>query len=155
MFRVLTLFTDASHNPDLKTVGGAWWAKCDGFQLTRQSCGHNVPTSTEAELKVTCGAIKSLLQRPEFLAWQAASPTPVLLVVVVDCMAVKDAFAHPLRRLGRMTQEARDLAASVGVLIQVNHVPGHRGISTPRAWVNNWCDRMAKAARKTLEGVTA
>lgn len=154
-FRNVSLFTDASHNPRLGTIGGGWWAVFEGQRVNGQVRRRDVPDSSEAEVRVACGAIKLLLASPKFQAWREASDTPVRLILVVDALAIQTAFAHPLRRLGRLTVETSELLAREGITLKINHVPGHQKSTTPRNWVNNWCDKMAKAARKTLEGAPA
>lgn len=154
-FRNVSLFTDASYNHRLHTLGGAWWAIFDGRKLRRQSRRRDVLTSAEAEIRVACGAIRQLLTHQEFCAWRAQSPIPVRLILVVDCLAIQDAFSGRSLRLAHWAEPTVALLEAEGITLKINHVKAHTGEDSPRSGVNRWCDKMAKAARKTLEGAPA
>ena len=150
-FRDVNLFTDASHNCRLQTLGGAWWAIFDGRRIQRQSRRREVKGSAEAEVRVACGAIHKLLEHPDFLEWRRLSLVPVRLTLVVDCLAIHDAFTGHSPVLAKLARPTRKLLKAEGITLKLSHVKAHKGTSSPRNWVNNWCDRMARAARKTLE----
>lgn len=153
-FRNVSLFTDASYHPHFRTVGGAWWAKFDGRKVQRQCRSRDVRDSVEAEIRVACKAIRVLVAHPVFLEWRAQSTLPVLLILVVDCLAIEDAFQGRSTKYSPLTQETAQILDREGITLKINHVKAHKGVASPRSWVNNWCDRMARAARKTLETAT-
>lgn len=44
----------------------------------------------------------------------------------------------------------KNMVERAGFELKINHVKAHSGIGKPRNWVNNWCDKQAKAEMKQL-----
>ena len=146
----LTLFTDASHDPQTGDTGGGYWAVFDGERVCGGLRKRGIPTSNEAEIRVACGAIKSVLRHPKVINW--LTEVDVLqIILVVDCLGIKAAFENPkAKKCYPLTGEVRQLLQERGVHLKVNHVKGHAGGYQPRDWVNRWCDKKAREARRSL-----
>lgn len=125
-----TVNTDASFCPRTKAGGWAAWVAIDGGKKIKLSGKfHKRPkNSAEAELWAIFNGV--------FLAAQQGV-TEVL--VQSDC---KIALEHLSRDSSQMRYFFRRLPGEVR--IRTKHVNAHTDTATPRTWVNDWCDKMAK-----------
>lgn len=151
---IITLYADASYAKGIG--GGAYWAKADGAT----DCGmfpiFDSKDSGEAETVTVLHAALLTLEGPQF----ALIRYNALLVIVCDCMSVKH-YMEGERRIYDRNPTIKSLrarldamTARLGIRVKVNHVKAHTGRKDRRSWVNDWCDRNAKAARlSAIHGV--
>lgn len=158
----ITIFTDASFDDRDYSAGGAFWAKgpneIPGSPSIKKEGYFGIFDATcsgTAEALATLKGIHFLLEDPEFHSVFSRG-RETLLIVVVDCMAVKhlmDCRSTALTRnpvVQDLFASFRDARETMGFNYKVNHVPAHRSDGTPRTWVNNWCDIHAKKARRKM-----
>lgn len=144
----ITVFTDASHCPQTKAAGGAFWARGDGDLRLQRAFALIAPDSNSAEILAACTAIQELAGENEF-ARRLERGRSTRLVLVVDCLGVKQALeghtaSMDIPEVGRVVIDVLDQLDQWDCWLKINHVPAHKGIGTPRNWVNTWCDREAK-----------
>lgn len=163
----VAIFSDASFS--FKTRCGGWgaWVKGDGMAagILRGGPLKDQPRGVdEAELCAIANALA--------VAEAEGLLTPARFILVQsDCMAALHALrfaglakdrpaadglpvAVP-KRSRLMTSKCmayiRDLVARTGIELNVRHVRGHTGGEAGRFWVNDQCDKMAKAGRRAAE----
>lgn len=144
----LTVFTDASFCSDTKAGGGAVWARGDGDNRLSLSYHVEAPSSNAAEIIAACKGILAVAEHPPMLAMLAQGPR-TRLVLVIDCLGVRQAFEEGSAslkdpRVASVVAQVKALQVQHGFFFKINHVPAHKGASTPRSWVNEWCDKEAK-----------
>lgn len=136
-----TVNTDASFCPRTNAGGWAAWISIDGGQKIKwHGKFHKRPkTSSEAELWAIFNGIHLAA---------AAGVTDVL--VQSDCKAA-------LLHLERDTAQTRFMRSKLArpVTIRTKHVRAHTDTASPRTWVNDWCDRMAKNHMREQRGACA
>lgn len=145
--RCITIFSDASRCHQTGATGAAAWARTDA-QRASWSDAFVSTSSHEAEIRgAALAVVECLKQLPE--------PCD-LVVLVVDCLAVKTAFDDPRSKM-RLSPEARSALAQARASatarrckIKVNHVKGHSGTGSPRQWVNNFVDKAARRQMRQL-----
>lgn len=137
----VTIIADASWCPDTKAAGYGYWIAC---QRGRRNGGgtirRQVSTSQVAEMMAVVngiwhGMVEGYIVRGD------------VLLVQTDCQNAINLF----RAGDRGTTEEREVLAFLGKLVQANeltlnlrHVKGHTSGDTPRTYVNNVCDKVAK-----------
>ncbi|HHG4356329.1 hypothetical protein IPC102_09600 [Pseudomonas aeruginosa] len=148
----ITVFTDASFCPNTRAAGGAVWARGEQIRFQDSFPIRHAAQAHEAEILAVCHAIQKIAEHPELGAELRKGPM-TRLVIVVDCLAVKQAFEQEIRA-GQIVKEAiraaMQLREQLGFWLKVNHVKAHKGTDTPRQWVNHWCDRHAKAQMRQM-----
>lgn len=149
----ITVFTDASFCSQTKCAGGALWARGSEIKFQHAFPVQGALQAHEAEILTACNAIQALLEHPEFNQ-DLSKGAATRLVVVVDCLAVKDAFEQKQVRMSRPVaaaiQAVLQIRERLGFWLKVNHVKAHSGTDSPRQWVNHWCDRNAKAQMRQM-----
>lgn len=157
-FLNISMFSDASYCHTTRAGGGAYWARTSSLRAMGSFELKGLQASHEAEVAAACKGILALTENPAFRQEMAKGRT-TLLVLVVDCLAVKQVLEGQPTSL---SQPCLDLVHSVqrqhqelGFKLKINHVKAHKGVKQPRQWVNDWCDREAKEkmrwARKVAE----
>lgn len=149
MISNLTLFTDASHDRRTGNIGGGYWAVFDGGRVCGMLRRKGVPNNNEAEVRVACGAIERVLRKEPVQQWRARQQV-VQLILVVDAETIRHAFELPNSHYHPLTARIRDILQQEGILLKINHVKAHTNGATPRDWVNRWCDKHARVARRSL-----
>lgn len=143
----VTVFTDASFCPDTKSAGGAFWARGEIERLSSSFPILEVKQAHEAEIVTACKAILQMGADENFGALLKLGKR-IRLVLVVDCLAVQDAFEGRLRGMADIIrthiEQVEAMRNRHGFLLKINHVKAHKGTGSPRQWVNNWCDKEAK-----------
>ena len=125
-----TVNVDASFCPRTRAAGWAAWISIDGGAKIKWHGKFNRPpkTSSEAELWAIFNGI-----------WLAANARVTDVLVQSDCRAA-------LLHLERDTAQTRFMRTKLPhpVTVRTKHVKAHTDTSSPRTWVNDWCDKMAK-----------
>jgi hypothetical protein len=153
MIENITLFTDASFDDRHRIGGGAYWSRMDEVKL-KGSFAFDIPKSHEAEIMAACMGILRVAAHPTLGAELARGPE-TRLVLVTDCLAVQQVLQD--RKSGPLSTACQQIVSEVlfhkdrlNFGFKVNHVTAHSGLGTPRQWVNDWCDREAKARMREL-----
>lgn len=138
-----TVIPDASFCPIKKVGGWAAWASIDGYQRPVKGFGTfktDLPTSTYAEVYAALNGV-----------WLAARRGATRILVRSDCRAVEYLIngtisATDLRRVWTKALAAKELQ---DVVLESRWIKGHGSPQrSSAAYVNDWCDRNAKAAMK-------
>ena len=149
----ITLFTDASFCNKTKAAGGAFWARNHAVKARGAFVIEDARKTHESEIIATARAILMLKNHPE-LGPVLARGESAMLIVVVDCLDVKRVLEGRDMRLDaaarRVVKRVRAFRDSAGFLLKVNYVQSHKGVDTPRQWVNAWCNREARRHMKEL-----
>lgn len=147
-----TINTDASLYRDHGGVA-AWACWIKSKHYTIKSSGllpHGIPNSSVAELLAVEQALlllDNLISESEFLQGQK-----ILLYFNTDSKFTVQALTGDIRRQTHRVIIDRVRSLTSHYVIRPRHVKGHTKGHEPREWVNNWCDRQAKAiARARLE----
>lgn len=148
MTRNLTIFTDASHDRTGR-IGGGYWAVFDEGRVCGMLRRRGVPNNNEAEVRVACGAIERVLLKEAVQQWRSRQKE-VRIILVVDAEVIRHAFELPTSRYHSLTQRIRGLLNAEGIALKINHVKAHTGGRDSRDWVNRWCDKHARVARRSL-----
>lgn len=166
----VTLFADASFSHQTRAAGWAAWAKGreGGAGLTWSGPLKTAANSQQAEFfalvnGIACADRAGLLPADEFVLMlqsdclEALATIRWLLPGVRDMPAAGGRRVAAAKRPSRLMRDCAGLewlaafAQRPGLQIVVRHVKGHQQGGGARAWVNNECDRLAKAARKSIE----
>lgn len=143
----VTVFTDASFCPETKSAGGAFWARGDVERLSSSFPIQGIKQAHEAEIVTACKAILQMGDDEKIGALLRLGGQ-IRLVLVVDCLAVQDAFEGRMRGMAGIIKSHIDQVEALrkqhGFFLKINHVKAHKGTGSPRQWVNNWCDKEAK-----------
>lgn len=153
----LTIFTDASHCPQTGASAGAFWSRTKDKYLRRGIALGYLPTNGAhtAELTTAVNALAECLDSEEYQSCFHPSAEKVLIILVTDCLYVKQALEGNLRVEGPLGERISLMQKRMhlgGIRLKVNHVKAHSGTGTPRKWVNNWCDTEAKKLMRHLRG---
>lgn len=138
----LTINTDASFHPTHKVGGYAFYMVCDLFTIKGKGPFHARPKdSTEAEIMAIGNALATILKLPELRVG----------VLVINCdakFAMHAVEVNPRSGLAKKVAAFKNkVAKHLGnPRIEFRHVKAHNGTPDARSWVNDWCDKEAKAA---------
>lgn len=150
-FQNITIFSDASFCPDSRAAGGAYWARTDSLRLSGSFALRSVKASHEAEVMTACLSIRALSENDGFRK-ELQKGRSTLLVLVVDCLTIKQAFEGESVSLSpdcrREVDEVLALRRKMNFGLKVNHVKAHTNGKAPRQWVNRWCDEAAREQMK-------
>lgn len=146
----VTIIADASFCPDTHAAGYGFWIACDrgkrgGSGAVKTRVANNIAAEMIALVNGLYTACRYGL---------VAKHDEVLLQT--DCLAAIDAFAG---NRGRISQEEIELVQYLERLkteqkltIQFRHVKGHTDGSTPRLYINNMCDELARKSMRRARG---
>lgn len=169
---LVTLFTDASHRPSLRSAGWGAWAAGEG--RPPQTFSGPLPftgASVTAELLAVAEAVRAVDR--SYLA-----DADEALMVQSDCVAALSALlahvpgsrhkphpdgvaeVHPrTKRLSPIERDAVEGVAYVlglrGMRLVLRHVRGHSPDGGGRGWANRECDRLANIAAEAAAGLRA
>lgn len=142
---LVSLFTDASHCPDTKVGGWGAWAKCELGQV--QGGGpmkREVATSTVAEARAVFGGLL-------LISKQVWWPCIKIVLVQTDNKTVVEALERKgppeedrIRWRSNFIIHVTEFKKLHGIEIKGRWIRGHQASVTPRNWVNNLTDRLAK-----------
>lgn len=145
---LVTINTDASWHPKENVAGFAFWAVCNDWKI--QKCGgirDQVFDSSEAEAKAILNAV--------FVVLHQGKKNISRIIINTDSQAAINLFTFPKAKMNssQFLIKHKHIRSKFNVLtnnikIEFRHVKGHSGTDTARQWVNDWCDKQAKAAMK-------
>lgn len=153
----ITINTDASFHPRHKVGGYAFWIVCEKGRIIKFGPLKTVTTSLEAELQCIGNALYCLLQ---------SGFTNIKYVVInTDCQYGIEAVTKG-RHNGSHDKVVKKINEYIGALrdkykigpkkkrktkfINWRYVPAHSEGGSPREWVNNRLDELAKQEMRKL-----
>lgn len=134
----VTINTDASFsNVNGKKYGGfACWIVCDLFTLKKSGPLKDPENPHEAEAKAIANALYLLTKRlPE-------QPIRTLYINTDSLHTINKIEKRKKHKVIRFINDAIDELKLEEVVLK--HVRAHTHTNTPRHYVNDWCDKMAK-----------
>lgn len=139
--KYITINTDASHHPERKVGGYAFWIRSDHFKLTGFGAfkSKNIRCCTVCEIMAIGNALQVLLKEKEL-------PTTEFLIINTDSL---NAIKYIQERRCDTTRLVYKLWKTVihrtkSKNNEFRHVKAHTGKQNRRSLVNDWCDKMAK-----------
>lgn len=144
----VTINTDASHHPKHNVAAFAFWIVSDYGRITQ--CGpikeikqKGRHASTEAETKSIINGFHVLKNSN----WTGISKiivntdnTNAIAILTNDKFKIKK---YSLQWGGQLRHAFNQLIPKK-CDIEFRHVPAHKNTDTPKAFVNDWCDKQAK-----------
>jgi ribonuclease HI len=138
----ITIFADASFDDRTGAAGIAVWARTsDKFHKMSKALTFTLATSGEAEtFALGIGILEALVHLPhapgDALSVQSDCEHALRCLILLQCSTeIESALAD----------HVRDAVYHAQMSMVPKHVKGHTGKSDARSWVNNWCDRAARA----------
>lgn len=138
-----TVLTDASYCPFTRCGGWAAWVNGDHMQAAAKHSGRihavGMPSSTDAEVYAALNGV-----------WLARHYGATHILLRTDCKAVlylADGTAKS-ERLISVWSQAISREDMSGIYLRVTHIRAHGEIKCRASYVNDWCDRRAKAAMR-------
>lgn len=154
--KILTINTDASFCPKTKAAGYAVYIKCNLFKITKSGILKNAENSIDAEMMAIGNAahiVTSLQDAPYF----------GMIVINTDCkvaidMLTKAPHIHKkgtARKVYRILQKLRSKTnpPKKRQRFELRHVLAHNGTPDAISFVNDWCDKTAKAEMKKARSI--
>ncbi len=143
MIRV-TINTDASYSKSRKygKLGGfAFWIKCDYFTYKGSGIIKSPENSSDAELKAIANALYMLKKNRN--------------IKRIDRLFINTDSTYCIERIKRKNKDdVTDLIWEIinsydgAKKVDCRHVKAHLHTKTPRHYINDWCDQMAKIEMK-------
>lgn len=147
---IVTINTDASWHPKYETGAFAFWIVCNDFKITRSGVLRKKCSRPEiAEFRCLINAFHVLFT-------QDVSKVKKI-IVNTDCLNIihllkKDKKAITQYRLGSWGNHlVMQLDLLMGkykskIEVEYRHIKAHTTTEGAKNWVNDWCDKSAKAA---------
>jgi len=141
----VTVNTDASFCPHTKAAGYAFWISCNGGRYKKHGVLKGVKNPGEAEMHAIANALHYLYSSP-YTKDQVFSK----IWINSDCL---DALSR-IQDESEGTEAERFIQIRLALLLEdkgellCRHVRAHRHTRTPRNYVNDWCDTMAKKSMR-------
>lgn len=142
----VTAYTDASFRGDTGVASWAVWLRCpEGRFKKADVCPSKVINSFQAEYYSILQGIK--------LAIEQYNPEGVL--VVNDCdAAIRATWPWSSAPDGVLSfRKEIDCIRDNGLELRTKFVKGHAGGRTVPSWLNEWCDKACKEARRKAEAI--
>lgn len=145
----VTINTDASYHSQFQLGAFAFWIKSDYGKITH--CGvlknkisnSNSKGATEAEIQCIINAFYILkLQKWEgiFKVIVNTDSLNAIRIFQDDKVGIKK---YNLK-WGGLFRDKFNKIKPTKCLIEFRHVPAHKNTDTPKAFINDWCDKQAK-----------
>lgn len=137
----VTINTDASFNHHHKIGGFAFYIRFGNTRLTKAApFKGRVKSAHEAEIMAIGNALYCLLHKVEL-------PKAHWLIINCDCTRAMDEIKAGKTELSKNVRQLwLQLRDRLGVKkAKFRHVKAHNGTPDARSWVNDWCDKQAKA----------
>ena len=146
---IVTINTDAAYHSQHKVGAFAFWIVSDQGRICH--CGplrKKVSRPEQAEFKCILNAIY-VLGRQEY-------KNITKIIINTDCLNVIHLIRKDKKKIQRYGLASWGNALVIEyelmllkfklfkIPIEFRHIPSHTGDNTPKAWVNDWCDRQAK-----------
>lgn len=144
---LVTINTDASFNHENKFGGFAFWIKSSAFKI--QKAGYFKDTClnpTEAEMKCIINALHVLLSSHNTVTRIIINTDSLNSIHIINNDRININkyglhFGDKLRRKFIKIQKSYHRTLN----IQLRHVKAHSNVNDARSYVNEWCDKHAKA----------
>jgi len=140
---LITMFTDAGFNSDLKVASWAVWAKENGmtFRYSGMLKG-NVEDNNIAELKAIINGLFFVLKRLN-------PPQNSRIIVQTDSAISINIFRRNFdikskSRVKQIADEWQKLIGESKITVEFRHVKAHKGYKDARSAVNSWCDKQCR-----------
>lgn len=146
----VTINSDASFHPVHKVAAFAFWIRHDQGRIMQAGALKDCPTSLEAEIRSIGNGMYALL---------GSNYTDIDYIRVnTDCKFAIEALKGGKRHgaSGLTIDKVRGIMDSLNKLykrklkrrkypfIDFRYIPAHGSTETPKAWLNDWCDKQAK-----------
>lgn len=141
---VMTINTDASHDPKTGAGGYAFYIKCDLFKIKKAGkFKDQTPSPLDAELKCIGNALATLLAQKEL-------PEAKYLIINTDCLSAIRVIKNPIIKRGKEVHKYyKDLISKLNSKRnELRHVHAHTNKTDKRSLCNDWCDREARRYMK-------
>ena len=147
---IVTINTDASFHPHHEVGAYAFWIVCNEAKVLKYGALKSCKNSLDAEIMCIANALTALNNTE--INFQFVHK----VVINTDCTDAiqgienKGKYKNKSKNLDsrivaqEVMKKIRKKSSHLG--FDFRHVPAHRGTTTPRAWVNEWCDIHAKKA---------
>jgi len=138
---LITMFTDAGFDHQLKLGVWAAWAKADGVAMRRSGVlRSDIPNVDVAELQAIANGLACIVPA-------MAPPAGSKIIAQTDSLnairAIKrTAYCKPasFSRVENMLTVITKFTTGANLVVEWRHVRAHQGTGTPRNAVNEWCD---------------
>lgn len=150
----VTINTDGSFCPVQKVGGFACWIKSDIGTITKTGPIKCANDSQDCEMKAVANAV-FILEKSYMNNGKISS-----IVINSDCQSMVSKIGiRSKNEIGKYIAKAiRDIRnenspKNKSSFHKFKHVKAHNGTPDARSWVNDWCDRMAKAEMNLQRGL--
>jgi ribonuclease HI len=135
---LVTMFTDASWNRKTHQAVWASWAKLNGETIRNSGqLKSTVPQIGTAELVAIANGLYCISKQ-----FQHAKGDKILIQTdSLEAIHAINGQEHPRAQDRAIVVHIKAFAETHGWLLELRHVKGHRGTSSPRHAVNTWCDK--------------
>lgn len=142
---LVSILTDASWCPRTKAVGMGYWIVCNrGRKVGGSYYRMRAESSGVAEMAAACNAIKVAVT-----TGHARGGDRILLQLDSEEAIKKIMSITPLVNTAEfIRKEIRRHTVDLSIRLEVKHVKAHTNGNTPRTYVNNQCDLIAKKYMK-------
>lgn len=147
MIENITVFTDASFCHDTKAGAGACWSRSDKHRHSSVFPLPGLLTSNECEIAAACEGLRRTIEDPKIAELIASQQCRIILVS--DCTGVQRALMADVVTDPIAVDIVKQMK-SLNLFYRVNHVKAHTNSTTPRSWVNRWCDTRARRLMRTI-----
>jgi ribonuclease HI len=138
-----TINTDASFYVDYKLAAYAFWITTDKGRIKKAAAlKGEVFSANEAEFKCIVNALHSLANA------KLGQITTIYINTDSDATIKAIETGLPPQWARAILPYYKKYIDLLGANIVLRHVKSHEHTSTPRNWVNDWCDKMAKKIAK-------
>lgn len=148
----MTINTDASFDPNTKRAAWAYWIKSHD-QLFKAS--GVIPTASNSSTAELIGISQAIAKVKSFVESEWGEDFPkerITLYINTDSTWAISALERKYKNSKHQKFVNKILRRIPNFDIQPRHVKAHNGTADARSWVNDWCDKEAKARlRKSLK----
>lgn len=146
-----TITTDASFSNKYGVGTYAFWIISNLGRHTKSGVLRTTSASaSQAEMKCICNALYFISQKKDVMEKVKR------IFINTDSMNAIHLFTQDTKAIQRWGLKKKSYKniyqryaiiakAFEGKQIEYNHIKAHKSTSTPATWVNDWCDRAAKA----------
>lgn len=145
--RYITINTDASWYHEQKVGAWALWIRSDRYTIKGAAAFKTMPKDAiTAEAQCLVNALDILRKREP-------DPQGFKLIINNDCLYLHRHIRGELKmrrpEVIVLVRQIRELLE--GVDYEIRHVKAHTNVlDTPKKYINDWCDKQAKAASRAL-----
>lgn len=150
---IITITTDASYSSKFNVGTYAFWITCNNgrYKISGQ-LKHPLHCSSQAEMKCICNAMQFVVNNPNLF-------NPITrLIINTDSLNSIHLFTDDTAKIRRYKLNKKShknilktfklIKEKIDKPIIFSHVKAHKHTNTPVNFVNDWCDKEAKAQMK-------